>query len=114
MADDHDFVEETSSLDDHRGMAAQRATEARRQKSAVIKDQSVLRERRAELEKFLFAGPAETWPDAVAKARYLLTLFAESAADDDERYGKLIKALFADFDHLLDGTANDNQTGPTG
>src|SRR5713226_2279311 len=102
MGDDHDVADETSSLDDHRGMAAQRATEARRRKSAVIKDQSALRARREELEKFLFAAPAENWPDAVAKARYLLTLFAESTAADDERYGKLIKALLVDFDHLLD------------
>ena len=42
------------------------------------KDQLALRERREELEKFLFAAPAENWSSAVAKARYLLALFAET------------------------------------
>ena len=62
------MADDTSSLDEHRGMAAQRATEARRRKSDVIKDQSALKARRDELEKFLLTAPAESWPDAVAKA----------------------------------------------
>ena len=70
------MTDDTSSLDEHRGMAAQRATEVRREKSEVRKDQLALRGRRDELEKFLFAAPAENWSAAVAKARYLLSLFA--------------------------------------
>ena len=106
------MVDKTETLDEHRGMAAQRATEVRRRKSAVMKDQSALRTRRDELEKFLFAAPAQDWSDAVAKARYLLGLFAESAATGDRRYRKLIEALLADFDRLLGVTANDNKTNP--
>jgi len=93
-------------------MAAQRATEVRRRKSAVIRDQSALQTRREELEKFLFSAPAENWSDAVAKARYLLGLFAESAAADDRRYRRLIEALLADFGRLLGATANDNKADP--
>ena len=106
------MADKTDTLDEHRGMAAQRATEVRRRKSAVIKDQSALRTRREEMEKFLFSAPAENWSDAVAKARYLLGLYSESAAADDQRYRKLIKALLADFDRLLGATANDNKTNP--
>jgi hypothetical protein len=106
------MTDETSSLDEHRGMAAQRATEVRRQKSGVIKDQLALKERRAELEKFLFAAPADNWAAAVAKARYLLGLFAETPAAEDPRYQTLIEELLADFDRLLTTTANDNISDP--
>ena len=107
------MTDETSSLDEHRGMAAQRATEARREKSEVRKDQLALRERQEELEKFLFAAPSENWSAAVAKARYLLALFAETSGDDP-RYRTLIDELLADFDRLLTATANDNDARPTG
>jgi len=106
------MTDKTDTLDEHRGMAAQRATEVRRRKSAVIRDQSALQTRREELEKFLFSAPAENWSDAVAKARYLLGLFAESAAADDRRYRRLIEALLADFGRLLGATANDNKADP--
>jgi hypothetical protein len=107
------MADDTSSLDEHRGMAAQRATEARRRKSDVIKDQSALKARREELEKFLFAAPAENWADAVAKARFLIGVLADNPAADDQRYHSLVEALFADFDRLLAATANDNDLGPT-
>jgi hypothetical protein len=79
-----------------------------------MKDQSALKARREELEKFLFAAPAETWSDAVAKARFLIGLLADNPAADDQRYHVLVEALFADFDHLLAATANDNEIGPAG
>jgi hypothetical protein len=104
------MADETDSLDDHRGMTAQRATEARRQKAGVMKDQSMLRARHEELEKILFAGPAKDWSEAVAKARYLLARFAESPIAEDPRYRVLIDSLRADFDRLL--TANDNASEP--
>ena len=59
-------------LDEHRGMAAQKATEIRRRLAEVEADQAALRARRTELEKFLLAAPASTWLDAAEKARYLI------------------------------------------
>ena len=43
-------------LDEHRGMAAQQATEIRRRLAEVEADQEALRERRTDLEKFLLAA----------------------------------------------------------
>ncbi len=104
------MADETDSLDDHRGMTAQRATEARRETAAVRKNEATLRARREELEKVLFAGPARDWSEAVAKARYLLARFAEIPAAEDPRHRVLIDSLLADFDRLL--TANDNAAEP--
>ena len=105
-------MDETESLDQHRGMAAQQATEERRRTSEVMHDQLALKKRREELEKFLFAEPAGSWDAAVAKTRYLLTLFAETPTADDPRYRTLVEQVLADFDHLLlaAATANDNNT----
>jgi ribosomal protein L10 len=47
-------------LDEHRGMAAQQATELRRRLAEVEADQAALRARRTELEKFLLTAPAST------------------------------------------------------
>ncbi|HSA80943.1 MAG TPA: hypothetical protein VLE23_08975 [Geminicoccaceae bacterium] len=66
-------------LDEHRGMAAQKATEIRRRLSEVEADQAALRGRRTELEKFLIAAPAPTWREAAEKARYLIGLFATTS-----------------------------------
>jgi hypothetical protein len=95
------MADETDKLDDHRGMADQRATEVRRLTAEVMNDQSLLRARREEIEKVLFAGPAIDWSGAVAKARYLLTRFAETLSPEDLRHRVLIDSLLADFDRLL-------------
>ena len=50
-------------------MAAQKATELRRLSSEVAEDRARLKARQDELEKALVAAPAETWADAVEKAR---------------------------------------------
>ena len=70
-------MSETSNLDEHRGMIAQKETELRRLDIAVEKDQLALRARREEIDKTLSAAPAENWHEAVAKARYLLGLLAD-------------------------------------
>ena len=72
-------------LDEHRGMAAQQATEIRRRLAEVEADQAALRERRTELEKFLLAAPASTWLEAAEKARYLIGLFATTSMTQDPR-----------------------------
>jgi hypothetical protein len=95
------MVDRPTNLDSRRGMTAQKATEIRRRRIEVETDQAALRARRQELEKYLLAAPAEGWHDAVEKARYLLGLFAESAAADDPRRQTLIASVFEDFDRLL-------------
>jgi hypothetical protein len=92
-------------LDEHRGMASQKATDARRHRSGVEADQAALRDSRAELEKFLFAAPAASWPDAAQKALYLLRLFAATADARDPRLKHLIEDATADLNRLLGGTA---------
>jgi hypothetical protein len=92
-------------LDEHRGMASQKATDARRHLSEVEADQAALRQSQAELEKFLFAAPAANWPDAARKALYLLRLLAATPQAQDPRLKHLIDDATADFERLMGGTA---------
>lgn len=87
-------------LDERRGMAAQQATEIRRRLIQVEADQRGLRERRTELEKYLIAAPARTWPEAADKARYLIGLFALTSPARDPRRQQLIAGVLDDFARL--------------
>jgi hypothetical protein len=87
-------------LDEHRGMAAQQATEIRRRLAEVEADQAALRSRRTELENLLLAAPASSWLDAAEKARYLIGLFAQTSIARDPRRQKLIAAVLDDFVRL--------------
>jgi hypothetical protein len=87
-------------LDQHRGMAAQKATKLRRLLSDVETNQKTLRVRQDELESHLLAAPAANWHEAAEKARYLLNLFATTIAAQDPRRQKLIAAVIADFERL--------------
>ena len=98
------MVDQPTNLDEHRGMAAQAATELRRLRAEVEADQASLRERRDELERLLAAAPSADWADAVEKTRYLLSLFAETSAAADPRRQALMDGLLADFDRLLSNT----------
>ena len=95
------MTERTIELDGRRGMAAQRATDIRRLRTEVEKDQAALRARQDELERFLVSAPADTWPDAVEKTRYLLGLFAQTSVAQDPRRARLIEGLLEDFERLL-------------
>jgi hypothetical protein len=95
------MADQPTSLDEHRGMAAKVATELRRRQAEVEADQAALRQRRDDLEKLLAAAPSANWAEAVEKARYLLSLFAETPAAADPRRQRLIKDLLADFERLL-------------
>ena len=82
-------------------MAAQKATRKRRQLAALEADHAALRARQEELEHSLLAAPATDWVEAVAKARYLLILFAQTPTAEDLRRARLIADVFADFERLL-------------
>ncbi len=97
------MTDRTIELDQHRGMAAQKATEMRRLLAEVEADHTALRLRQEELEKFLLAVPAGTWHEAAEKARYLLTLFAATPAAQDPRRQKLIADVLDDFGRLSNG-----------
>jgi hypothetical protein len=91
-------------LDQHRGMAAQKATEIRRRLVEVKADQAALRERQGELERVLAAAPAQTWLEAAEKARYLIDLFAATAQGQDPRRRRLIESVIDDFKRLSEAT----------
>jgi hypothetical protein len=97
-------------LDQRRGMAAQKATEARRLLAEVRANERALRERRDELEAHLLAAPASTWSEAAGKAHYLLGLFAETAPGQDPRRQALIAAVLEDFARLSE--TDDKLPGP--
>ncbi|MCI0431745.1 MAG: hypothetical protein L0210_14540 [Rhodospirillales bacterium] len=94
------MTDDPITLDEHRGMMAQKATKIRRHRSEFEADQAALRQRQEKLGSFLVAVPSTTWPEAAEKARYLLTLFAESADGRDPRRQKLIASVLDDFRRL--------------
>ena len=97
------MTDDPVDLDEHRGMAAQQATEIRRQSLHEFQvDQAALRRRQEELEKLLLAAPAETWPEAAAKAQYLLQLFAATPEAQDPRRKELIAHALEDLTRLCD------------
>ncbi len=90
------------NLDEHRGMAAQRDTEIRRDLHDVRVDQEALRDRQRELEDHLLAAPAATRAEAVASARYLIELFAATAEAQDARRQTLIARALDDLARFAD------------
>src|SRR4030095_3307457 len=98
---DNDNTTPPVVLDEHRGMASQKETDARRNRSEVEADQAALQRGRAELEKFLFAAPAADWPNAAQKALYLLRLFAATPDARDTRLKHLIDGAAAHLQPLI-------------
>lgn len=94
------MTDHTVDLDKHRGMAAQKATDLRRALAEVENNLKELRERETALENQLLTVPAASWPEAAAKARYLLNIYAASLPSEDSRHRALVAALFDDFARL--------------
>jgi hypothetical protein len=89
-------------LDKHRGMASQKATGIRRVLAEVEANAKVLRDRQGILETQLLSAPAASWPEAAAKARYVLNLYAAGLAPSDTHHRDLVAAVLADFARLCD------------
>ena len=87
-------------LDKHRGMAAQKATDIRRILANAENNARDLRDRQTALESQLLSAPAASWPDAAAKARYVLNLYAAGLAMADTHHRDLVAAVLADFVRL--------------
>jgi hypothetical protein len=94
------MTDKSIDLDQHRGMAAQKATDLRRLLTEVEANEKALRLRQDELESHLLAAPAASWSEAADKARYLLNLFAATPAAQDPRRQTLIAGVLADFARL--------------
>ena len=87
-------------LDQHRGMAAQKATDIRRVLADVEANAKLLRDRKSAVESQLLVVPAASWDEAAAKARYVLNLYADQLAPADTHHRDLIAAVVADFARL--------------
>jgi hypothetical protein len=87
-------------LDKHRGMAAQKATDIRRILADVENNAKALRDRQGIFENQLLSVPAASWPEAAAKARYVLNLYAAGLAAADTHHHDLVAAVLADFARL--------------
>src|SRR5277367_3978175 len=89
-------------LDKHRGMAAQKATDIWRALAEVENNATQLRERQTVVESQLLSVQAASWPEAAAKARYVLSLYAAGLAPGDAQHRDLIAAVFAGVTRLSD------------
>ena len=87
-------------LDEHRGMAAQKATDLRRVIADVEANAKLLRDHQAAVELQLLAVLATSWPEAVAKARYVLNLYAADLSPADTHHRDLVTAVLADLTWL--------------
>jgi hypothetical protein len=108
------LADDTIDLDGRRGVAAQKATRMRRKLAADEARLAAARARQKELDELLLAAPATGWVEAVAKARYLLILLAQTPAAEDLRRARLIADVFADFERLLAEPINPHVTGDAG
>jgi hypothetical protein len=96
----HRMNDKPVDLDKHRGMAAQKATDIRRLLADVDENAKRLRDRQRAVENELLAVPAISWPEAAAKARYVLNLYAAELAAADTHHRDLVAAVLADFARL--------------
>lgn len=94
------MTNEPLDLDKHRGMAAQKATTIRRSLAELENHAKELRDRQTAVESELLSIPAASWPDAAAKARYVLNLYAAGLQPDDTRRRDLVAAILEDFARL--------------
>jgi hypothetical protein len=89
-------------LDKHRGMKSQKATDIRRVLAEVEANAKIQRDRQGILESQLLSTQAASWPEAAAKARYVLNLYAAGLAPTDSHHRDLVAAVLADFARLSD------------
>jgi len=90
-------------LDRRRGKTALKATEDRRQRlEDVLAHHAALARRQDELEQCLMAGPSTTPSEAIARARYLLHLFAATSEGQEPRRRELIALALEDLTRLCE------------
>ena len=87
-------------LDSRRGMAAQKATGLRRILAEAEADAAILRERQLQIETELLDAAATSWPEAAAKARYVLNLYYATLSAQDSHHRDLVASVLKDFARL--------------
>ena len=87
-------------LDGRRGMAAQKATDIRRVIADVEANAKLLRDKQGIVEIEILGAPAASWPEAVAKARYVLNLYSAGLPATDTHHRDLVTAVLADLTRL--------------
>jgi hypothetical protein len=92
-------------LDKHRGTAAQKATDIRRGLAEIEANAKLLRDMQGVVEIQILAAPATSWPEAVAKASYVLNLYSAGLAPTDTHHRDLVAAVMRTLpDFLEEGT----------
>jgi hypothetical protein len=84
------MIDTPVELDKHRGTAAQKATDIRRGPADVQANAKLLRDLQGVVDIQLLAVPATSWPEAAAKARYILNLYAADLAPADTHHRNLL------------------------
>ena len=90
-------------LDDHRSNSGRISANMRRIRLTEIDDQywSLLRSHE-ELEAQLLADPAKTWPEAAAKAQFLIRRFANTADAEGALVQVVIERALGDLARLTE------------
>ena len=81
-------------------MAAQKATDIRRMIAEVEVNARELRDKQASSKFISLRCPASSWPEAVAKARFMLELSVSGLAPSDTHHRDLVAAVLADLTRL--------------
>lgn len=81
-------------------MAAQKATGLRRILAEAEAHATTLRDRQLQIETQLLDEPALSWPEAAAKARYVLNLYYKTLGPQDTHHRDLVASILKDFARL--------------
>lgn len=81
-------------------MAAQKATGLRRILAEAEAHAAGLRDRQLQIETQLLNEPAVSWPEAAAKARYVLNLYYATLGAQDTHHRDLVASVLKDFARL--------------
>jgi hypothetical protein len=101
------MTDDPVDLDNHRTNLDQKETEIRRQSLRHRLDEfqtevAEFRLRRDDIEDLFLTAMADTWPEAAAKAQYLINLFAATPEAQNERSKELIADALNDLIRLSD------------
>jgi hypothetical protein len=89
---------DSEDLDEHRDKYAQKTAEVRRRRLHGFQpNQTALRRREEELKEPVLTTPPETWPEAAAKARNLVQLFASASEAQDPASKELVACALVDL-----------------
>lgn len=95
------MTDDPIDLNEHRGMADQKATDVRRRHRHQFQaDQAALQRRQEEFNRPILAAPPEAWPEAAATARNHLQLSASGATAQDPTPKELIAHVLDDLTRL--------------